>query len=524
MKRRGFLMILAVLLTPLCFLAVMTLISNVVHDNRFALDARTDAELFYMAEAGISIAENAFARSNFTAYTHNSDGSRTPQVNPLGIATDVAEQHANGYYVFDWIPGSNPDQSYGLGQRPQKFAFRVQRLAERTFDIECQAFIGRRRTTHRVHAVLEPAFSYVSFADGKDDFDGSADATVDGRIHANDDLSLRPAGSRLDIIGSVFSAARVIRGGGPAAGEVFINGVEMPGGSPGAAFDSFHPLWDDPGPAGALARFNSRVLDAHLGAPYLAPPKVQSLEPGGYYQQNADLIVDAGTVAAWCSDRTFFNRGEGRPVAVKEIDLAAVPFPAGGLVIYSHVPLRLVNGTPLPGNLTVASQSTLYIRGDFNCLPPIQGAALLTTDRVWFLSSSFADPAVNAAPPMAVDSDDRLEIHAAIVQGSRPGDGSVAMLNLEDMSGLTLALHGCMIGLQNARMATDVETNADATPGVSAWILGGARVINGVSHAPNSAFSPYYVPPSARILTYEDSVLRAPLLPQVYRRLNWGQE
>lgn len=527
MKHRGFLMMLAVLLIPLCFLAVMTLISNVIHDNRFALDSRTDAELFYMAETGITIAENAFARSNFTAYTHNPNGSRTPQVNPLGIATDVAVQATIGDYTINWIPGDNPDESFGLGQRPQKLTFRVQRLAaERTYEIQSTAYIGRRRVTHRVHGVLEPAFNFVSFADGKDDFDGSANAVVHGNVHANDDLSLRPSGSRLDINGSVYSAGRILRGGGgPATGEVYINGIEMPGGSPGTAFDSLNPLWDDAGPGGAVARFSSRVLDATLGAPYLAPPRIQSLAPGGYYEQNADLVVDAATIAPWCTDRTFFNRGEGRPVAVKELDLSSLPFPSsGGLVVYSHVPLRLVNGTPLPGPMTVASQCSLYVQGDFNCLQPYQGAGLLTTDRVWFLSSAFASPVANAAPPIAIDTDDRLEIHAGIVQGSRPGDGSVAMMTLEDMSGLTLAIHGCMIGLQNAHMAADWETNADATPGVTAWIVGGTRLVNGVSRPPNPAYSPYYLRPATRLLTYDDSVLRAPLLPQVNRRLYWGQE
>ncbi|MCE7870111.1 hypothetical protein DYH09_07000 [bacterium CPR1] len=517
---------MAVLLVPLCFLAVMTLISNVLHDNRFALDSRTDAELFYMAEAGIAIAENAFARSNFTGFTHLEDGHRAPEVNPLGIAAEVATQRTQdfGYYSMVWAPGHDPAESFGLPQRPQKIHFKVQRVHEETYLIESTAHIGRRHLTHRVYSVLEPAFSYVSFADGQDDFDGVVDATVQGKIHANGDLSLRPAGGRLDILGSVFSAGRILRSDGAAAGSVYINGVEMPGGGAGTAFDSRHPLWDDPGPGGAVARFGSSLLDAQLGAPFLVPPPIQSLEPGGFYEQKADLVIEASTAAAWCSDRTFFNRGEGRSVAVKEIDVSALAFPNAGLSIYSHVPVRLINASPLPAPLTVASQCSIYVRGDFNCPPQPRGAGLLTTDRVWFLSSSFADPPANTGPAMAFDSDDRLEIHAGIVQGSRPGDGSVAMLSLENMRELDLAVYGSMVGLQNARMAADWEHNSDAVPGISAWVVGGSRTVDGVNLAPVAAFSPYYVPPASRRLEYEPSVLLAPLMPRVSRRLEWRQE
>ncbi|MEW6283850.1 MAG: pilus assembly PilX N-terminal domain-containing protein, partial [Candidatus Eremiobacterota bacterium] len=250
MRRRGFLIVVAVMLAPVCFLAVMTLIGTVVYDGRFAQATRTDMELFYAAEGGLALCHNAWARSNFEAVTIDPAGNPiTADPNPMNIDPTLASYvQSTGTYLCSgsFRPGSNaPPPS------PIKVGFRVQLLppgpsgGPRTYKMVCEARTGSRQVTHVAEGVVEPAFTYVSFADGDDDFDGAANATLDGKVHANGELSLRPkGGSTLTFnAATVTATGKILRANGDPTSRVFINSTEMIGGTVGTAFDSDHPRW-----------------------------------------------------------------------------------------------------------------------------------------------------------------------------------------------------------------------------------------------------------------------------------------
>jgi hypothetical protein len=161
---------------------------------------------------------------------------------------------------------------------------------------------------------------------------------------------------------------------------------------------------------GALDLWNGKVRDKAQGVQMEAPPPVQSIDRGGYYETKAGLkiltnaggttyitkqdgtVINATSLGANnpVSTSTFYNGRERKSVTVTNVDMgkltAAGLYPTNGLVYASRadaVPdanpndttadnarrpngIRLTNAAVLPGPMTMVTNDPLYIKGDFN--------------------------------------------------------------------------------------------------------------------------------------------------------------
>jgi len=496
------------------------------------------ARALRVAESGARLAYRELAASNFHGRTHDGDGvmASSGLIEPT-LETLVRDDHADngltderddGWFVWEWNPGDPPDRSPVASRLPQSFRFSVRPLTpdptEDEYVIDVVGNVGRASRRIRIQGYTEPAFAYALFSNGSlSEFVRGENQHVTGKVHANGDLFFRPSGTTLTIDSpSVTCTGQMVRttdawGRKRFTGNtVLIRGrsgawVEMPGGAPGTAMDSEHPDWANEVPGdgieGATERWGGVVRDGSLGAIRVDPPPVETFAPGGYYDRRATLRLRAGDVqldqvgndvSAWLgpaiTQKTFYNAALEREVTVQEIDLAQLRttgnWPSNGL-IYSEVPVRIVNGDELEDDLTIVANHSVYTQGDFNRLHP-RAAAILSSGRVWHLSAAWSDDeSATRAPaserPAAAGT---TVIRAAIVDGvptvneanfaDLDGDGlpddptaGDARANSDHLletwgSSSTLRKRGSVVHLQFANMAHDVR-NAGIRPDQVAW-------------------------------------------------------
>ncbi|MBZ0269095.1 hypothetical protein K8I85_13130, partial [bacterium] len=284
------------------------------------------------------------------------------------------------------------------------------------------------------------------------------------------------------------------------------------GGSPGTAMDSDHADWtnDDPsdGLDGALELWDGIVRDGSLGATSVDPPSIETMRPGGYYDQRAGLRIAAGdiqtdfdgnNISAWLGDAvveaTFYNPSLGEDVTVQELDVAKLiasgNWPPNGL-IYSQVPIRLVNAESLQDDLTIVANQSVYTRGSFNSVNK-RAAAIVSSGRIWHLSNAWSDdPALTHGSVSARQAaNGTTTINAALVDGipvvheanfaDLDGDGNPddpaagdGWANTDQMleswgSSRTLVKRGSIVHMQFADMADDVW-NSTLTDAEIGWV------------------------------------------------------
>lgn len=488
-QNKGMALALTLMFIPLALILAISVAHSIRFGNGYSLQSQQRAKTFYLAESGINIAYRLFQAGNFSTDTHLPDG--TPRDDDdLDLLQDQnalfgLERESDGWYVWNWSPGDPVTDSYTQSGHEEEFRFMVQRPTAGTFRVECQASVGSRNETHVLEGNITSMLDFVMFDNGDlADFTGSYDEYLTGDIHSNGDMYLRPfetnglvgafeetSNPKLTLtVNSLTSGGKIIRhtdpwGNADDGGTVEVTAVSsgatalMEGYSQGFvgqgnAYDSFHPDWDqaETNPNSAISRWDGAVADRSMGAQTKAAPLRESFEPGGYYSEHAGVKIDAASSGSWVTDVDFYNESEDRLVSVKEVDLQALSsagaWPANGL-LYSEEPLRLVNGHDLAQDLTVVSQSTVYIKGDFNKKFPTQAAAgsgipahkkaaILTPDRIYKLTSSFEDKMssdvasiseliagankAEDAPLYPTDESNVLEMNGAFVDGVPNGN------------------------------------------------------------------------------------------------------
>lgn len=509
-NNKGMILVLILMFVPIALILVITIFRSITTGSGFAMQSHHKAKAFYLSESGLNIAYRMLQAENFATDTHLPDGTPRSSSDPE-LLSDITgnmnlTRDSQGWYSWKWNPGDPVADSYTRSGREEEFRFKVTRPTPRTFLIECEGVVGRLIENQKLEGEITPMLNYVIFDNGDlSDFTKSYDYTVTGDIHANGDLFLRPfetdgleaKGFLLELLGfkdvfkktrnpkanlrvnSLSAGGQVIRHKDPwghpddggtvsienvATGQrSVVQGHSQGWSGPGRAFDSLHPTWDAPAsnPGGALGRWDGAVVDRTLGGKTKAAPIKESFEPGGYYHTRAALKVDRSSSQPWLKDVTFYNESEGRLIHAKELDVAAMnsagAWPGNGL-IHADAPVRIVNGYELPGPLTIASSSTVYIKGDFNKkfpnagakaagIPQHKPAAIMTTDRVYRLSSSYKDtmssdhPTVMSmlkdprfasdAPSYAGDDHNVLEANGAFIDGT-PGTDARSWINEPD--------------------------------------------------------------------------------------------
>jgi len=534
----------AALLIALLMLTVLSLIGGTFlilsnTEGRIATNQGLAAQALYVAESGAHAAYREFAASNFQGRTHNGDGTiataglLVPRLFTGTMVRDDAgnnglrDERNDGWMVWEWNPGDPEPSLTGTGL-PEEFRFSLRPSTtaanEDEYILDVTGSVGQFRRRLEVRGYTEPAFSYALFADGPlSEFVRGADQTITGKVHANGDLFFRPSGTTLTLDSpSVTATGQMIRttdawGRDMYSGNTVLirdaagNPVEMVGGAPGTAMDSENPDWanDDPadGIDGALELWDGIVRDGSLGATRIDPPPVETMQVGGYYDTYASLRIRSGDVqldnagnniSGWLGDavteKTFYNKSIEADVTIQEIDVQKLKdsgnWPQNGL-IYSDVPIRLVNAEELGADLTVVANHSVYTQGSFNSVNK-RAAAIISSGRIWHLSSAWSDdPVLTHADKSARQAADGITVvNAAMVDGrpevneanyadldgdgvpDDPGAGTAWAANdalLESWGGTrTLQKRGSIVHLQFADMADNVY-NSGILPEEVAW-------------------------------------------------------
>ncbi len=204
----------------------------------------------------------------------------------------------------------------------------------------------------------------------------------------------------------------------------------------------------------------SHVFDAASGS-YVPAGAGGGTHSPGYFHANAGLSIityDDGTWAAFDGDgndvsgsiagavtqTTIYDArqadGSGGYTPVTEVDIELLAssgyFPDNGLLYAGHYGMgegtdakgvKLVNGSELPDPLTVVTEGSLYVQGDYNSVDK-KGAALIG-DAVNLLSNAWDD---SKSPGHLPDASETT-YNAAIITGNRGTNGSQYSGGLENL-------------------------------------------------------------------------------------------
>jgi hypothetical protein len=397
---RGYALAIVIMLIPVIYILANTIIAKSIVHYRAAVHDDGTQKAFYIAEGGEAVASLLLASNNYSRFTHTSDlipESVDERLIILDELANVIEIDEEGWYCWSWKPGDT-NRSFTGTDRAESFKFRIypDENDETRWTIEVEGvYDGSFVKKIQVIEALEAGFPYVLFgAEDLSEFTRGTAQVVHGKVHANGNLFIRPDNSTVTIHSdSVTAAGKIMRHIDAwdrvhTSGDVFIRSddtgslAEMQGSNnPSVAFSSLHSNWLNTA-GGALSRWNGRVLDGSLGAKKIALPPLESFVEGGYYERHAGIIIDSATDAGATDDivhdRTLYNAAENRYENYKEIDISRItsypgysPLPVnlgGGLLIYSKVPIRIINAEVLPVKMTIVCNANIYLQGDFNKL------------------------------------------------------------------------------------------------------------------------------------------------------------
>ncbi len=536
---KGSVLVIALLMITLFSLVGGTFLILSNSEGKIATNQEKSAQSLYVAESGAHVAYREFAASNFRGRTHNGDGSIATtgllQISIFGgqVVRDdagnngLADERNDGWYVWEWNPGDAGSGLTGSGL-PESYRFSLRpastNVDEDEYVIDVVGQVGQFRRRLNVQGFVEPAFGYALYSDGDlSEFTRGVDQNINGKVHANGDIYFRPDGTTLSIDApSLTATGRMIRTTDAWGRDRFSgntvrikdrdgNWVEMVNGNPPDAMDSMNADWsnDSPGDGvdGALELWDGIVKDGQLGAVSVDPPPIETLEPGGYYDSNATLRLTAGdmqtdaagnNISAWVgsavTEVTFWNPSTDLYETVQEVDVAKLMasgnWPANGL-LYSDVPIRLVNAGELQDDLTVVCKGPVYTKGNFNSVNK-RAASIIAGGRIWHLSDSWRDEDSYTKGPQSgrQASNGTTVINAAMVDGQpvvneanfadidgdgepddpSAGDGWANTDHLLESWGgsRTLMKRGSICHLQFADMADD-PTNAGIQAGETPW-------------------------------------------------------
>ncbi len=467
--RSGFMLASALMLVPICLILTFSLVRLITTNSGFGLQAQQRMKAFYIAEAGLNSGFFIFGLNNFSATTHDSSGSKISASSADALTWPEEldfERDSAGWIRWSYDPQSHPrERSFAQSGHTESYRFKIW-FPDPSFpehwEIECEATIGNRRAVHRMAGVLENPGEFLAFDNGDMvDLARTSNQNLTGRIHANGDLFVAPwetAGFQKN--GHYIVAPSQVGGGTQltalnlddvdiSAGEdlirrrdywgrtdsgllVTLNGISL-GTNPGTFYDSESENWNSSGANGALQTFDGRVQTRDIGGRQKSLPHSLALEPGGYFDQRAELRIDQTSQdnGSWLKKVDTYNEAEKQRVRVSEIDIAALhasgEWPSNGL-LYAATPIRVTNGAFLPQPLTIVCSETIYLQGDFNKrfhsetdltsqTERHQPAALMTADRVYRLSEEFVDRTTSEYLFPLADPD--LFIHGENPEGSK---------------------------------------------------------------------------------------------------------
>lgn len=259
------------------------------------------------------------------------------------------------------------------------------------------------------------AFQHAVFYDSDLEMLPGSAMTLSGKIHSNRDIYLDSDGSTLTIdseymyaFGDIYNFRK--NNGAQLSGTVLVKvtgtGTYQAMDRGAYDLDSNYVNWVSE----SQSVWGGTVKSGDHGVQRLETIEVGDINPGGYYDNNADLriidgvIYSGGSVVSIpgaVSETTIYNVREGKIVTVTDIDMGVINasgyFPSNGLLYATRSDatssspnsIRIKNGAEISDGLTLVTNNPLYIQGDYNSTNKKPAAVIC--DAVNILSNNWND-------------------------------------------------------------------------------------------------------------------------------------
>ena len=495
-KKKAQALILAYMVIASFVVLLLPLLEKIFSENFILNRQRLQREASYYAEGGIEDGINWF----ITRIANFQSSLDTPT--PISNTSIYANGASVTWTINSFIPKATIIDTDGTTRvivRPYIFTSTCQHPLNANISVTVQQVALIR---------LTGAFQYaVFYNDDLEIFPGKP-MIFTGRIFSNKDMYLGSDGSTLTVGNAYLKGAANIYnarkdGGTNADGTV---SIEVAGSSPLRYVNMHNPGFPYPNPldstdtnwlSDSQNAWNGTVETSANGMTKKAVPVVGNIAPGGYYNNNAGIVVTNGTITyngttltqsatpgtnkiptgtIVTSSNVVYDAREGAYINMTTIDLqklGAVGSYAGytnylqqnasGLLYATnsntHPGVRLVNGSQInsaAAGLTVVTNDPLYIQGNYNNVAGVPSAVIC--DSVNLLSNSWND--ANSAGGIGVRVASATTINTAFIAGvdtTAAGRYNGGLENyprlLEDWSSKNLNISGAFVELWNTQVA-----------------------------------------------------------------------
>jgi hypothetical protein len=478
-KKKGVALITCYLIILILSILGTAFLARSVNDKRVAERKKASIQAFYLAE---------------------------------GALEDAIYQFTNALANFQSPPvsGNIPEMSASYTNSAQGGPYIL--VETGSIPVLCQDYLITATATHPEYTTitstanqffrrkLTSAFNYaVFYADDLELIPGP-NMTLSGRVHSNSDIYIAAVNTLTIDAEYLYSAGNIYNkrkdDGSREGGDVRIRVKDSAPAAyanmevGGVYLDSDNANWT----VDSQTRWNETVKSSVHGVTPLAIPAIGSIQPDGYYADNADLKITKKAAGTWeiysgggqidildlpantIKEETFRDNREGKDVTVTEIDMSILNtsgyFPANSLLYVTREDatvaqpngVRLINGESIQNGLTVASNNPIYLQGDYNKDDPgngfIKKPAALICDAINILSNSWNDANSDQNVNNRVASN--TEINTAVISGIVPtptggGNYSGGLENYprlhERWTGKTLAIRGSFVELWESQIA-----------------------------------------------------------------------
>ncbi len=451
--RKGQAIILAYMLIAFLSILSVPLLNKVLTEKSMLERQRLEKEAFYLAEGGIEDAINQFisAVANFQIQPNVVRYPATGTINtvyanlaafPTGAQVNsvVTEAETSMRQITD------PDGTV-VSVKTYIVNATCQHPANSSIAVTLnQAIILRLIYTFQ-HAVF--------YSDDLEILPGP-NMNFTGRIHSNKDMYL-DSNSTLTLNSEYVHSAGNIYNWCKDSSEEAPGNVRIKKAGTGAYFDmdgldSDSPDWLTE----SQSRWNGTVKSSAHGVTKLSTPVVGSIQPDGYYANNADITIENGTImqdsqflvegtdiptGTIVTDTDFYNNREGKYICMTNVDLKKLAgyatddaeghpsFPnrlltSNGLIYatrnnagFTEEPgIRLINGSQIyrTAGVTVVSNDPVYIQGDYNTVNKKPTAVIC--DSVNLLSNKWND--ANSSKGLSNRTASNTTVNTAFIAGT----------------------------------------------------------------------------------------------------------
>lgn len=480
-KRKGIVIILACIMMVALLVIAGAAIHKAVNSMRLSRIDSLYTQALFLAEGGL--AETAYLMADKIA-NHIAE----PDTGTSYFTIEKNNYLNTGFNLqYSCVPLESNRTAAGLGGIT---------VYERNYRMSATVTHPEYDVTLTLHQIvtraLTPTFQHaVFYADDLEILPGP-NMTLSGRVHSNSNIyigthnTLTINNEYLYSAGDIYNNRKDSSTSMKGNVKIKISGTSsyalMKETTDSDPLDSNRDDWTSE----SQNRWAGTVKSAVHGVTTLAVPSVGSVQPDGYYSQQAGLNLTHNSGGGWTliyggtsvdvdtlpagtiTEDSFYDNREGTTVTVTNVDMALLNssgyFPSNGLFYFTEQNksesqpngLRLLNGSLLQGDLTVVSDGPVYVQGDYNNND--KKAAAIICDSLNILSNSWDDAKSTSNVDSRIAS--ATTVNAAFISGIVATHGSQYSGGLENYprlhenwSGKTLYIRGSFVELWESVLA-----------------------------------------------------------------------